>query len=522
MRIHSRYRALISAGVGLGLVLALTLGTGQAGAAAAGPPATAAQQSSAAQQPNNGNSFQDLNGFLWFYNTYFHYKFSDIEKELPQLKRDGFRILGFFSPYGGDESTCDGCDPVNFFGVSPQNGTLRDWDNLIKAAHREGMKVVAYFVNIYMDANSPYFVKAQQEYAAGDRTSPEVASFDWSATPDAPLPTVQSGPPFESSWTYSSIAHAYYWKLWFGPGFDFDLPGNQAAVARIEKFWLDTGIDGFMWDVGKQSPLTQPFDVTLPKTYTTNDKWLAGEMGDSSQAASHQSFGLTDWFNYTNDDTENDYTRIVDGSIDANGLETALENTDWARAHGDTTHAWSIWGDDAATNLVPHTYPAYPDDEAERVQEAALLAGAGILYGSAMYDQYIHWSPTLRANWDRVLQTVNANKALLPSASRTRVPAGSDPGVYAMQRTSTDGKQTALLIYNFNSTPGNVTVDLTGTGINTHQVPKDLYKGGRGSAINGASYTVSLPAYGFTMLQVSTSRFPSSPLATSSLATPAL
>jgi hypothetical protein len=111
-----------------------------------------------------------------------------------------------------------------------------------------------------------------------------------------------------------------------------------------------------------------------------------------------------------------------------------------------------------------------------------------------------------------VLETVNDNKALLPSASRTRVPAGTDPDVYAMQRTSTDGKQTALLIYNFHNTPENVTVDLTGTGINTHQIPRDLYKGGVGPVINGTSYTVSLPAYGFTMLQVSTSQLANSGL----------
>jgi hypothetical protein len=506
MRNHSRFRPLISAGAGLGLIIALTLGTGQPrGSAADLPATTTAQQTSIRQQTaNDTTSFQNLNGFLWFYNTYFHYKYSDIEKELPQLKHDGFRILGFFSPYYGDENSCDGCDPVDFYNVSPQNGTLQDWDSMVRAAHRLGMKVVAYFVNIYMDANSPYFVKAEQEYAAGDRTSREVASFDWSTTPNAPLPTVVSGPPFASSWTWSTIAQAYYWQLWFGPGFDFDLTGNRAEVAKIEEFWLSTGIDGFMWDVGKQSPLTQPFDVTIPETYTTTPKWLAGERNDSSTAATNQSFGLTDWFNFQDNDTENDYTRIVDGSIDANGLETALENVDWAREHGDTTHAWSIWGDDPAANLIPHTYPTYPDDAVERVQEAALLAGSGILYGSAMYYQYINWPPTLRANWDRVLQTVNANKALLPSASRTRVPAGSDPDVYAMQRTSTDGKQTALLIYNFHNSPANVTLDLTGTGIDTHQVPRDLYNGGVGPLINGTSFTVSLPAYGFTMLQVST------------------
>jgi hypothetical protein len=90
-----------------------------------------------------------------------------------------------------------------------------------------------------------------------------------------------------------------------------------------------------------------------------------------------------------------------------------------------------------------------------------------------------------------------------------------------MRRTSADGRQTTLLVYNFHSTPEKVTVDLTGTGINTHQVPRDLYNGGRGPAIEGTSYTVNLPAYGFEMLQVSTNRFPSG-LASTALATPAL
>ena len=96
------------------------------------------------------------------------------------------------------------------------------------------------------------------------------------------------------------------------------------------------------------------------------------------------------------------------------------------------THAWSIWGDDPNSNLM-------------RVQEAALLAGSGITYGSAMYDQYIRWSEVLKTNWEKVLQTVNANKALFPAASRTMVPTGTDPKFYAMQRTSEDGAQTAVL-----------------------------------------------------------------------------
>jgi glycosidase len=470
-----------------------------------GGAATQHEQGGDHHEPAKSSSFQNLNGFMWYYNTYFGYKFTDIKKDLPNLKRRGIRVLGFFSPYQGDPHQCDGCDPLDFYSVPPQNGTIQDWKDLVSAAHRKDMKVVAYFVNIYMDANSNFFKTAEQQYAKGDRTSREVSSFRWTTNPADPLPRLQNGPPQWSKWEYSTTAGAYYWKLWFGPGFDFDWPGSRAELDRVEKFWLDTGLDGFMWDVGRLDPAFQHHSVDLPKSYTPNEKWLTFERGGAASADAFHAFGLNAWFNYRDDDTTNDYTRIVDGTVDANGLEAGLANADHARSLGATTHTWSIWGDEEVENLIPHTYPTYPNDDVMRVQEAALLAGAGIHYGAAMYDQYIRWSPILRTNWEKVLQTVNDNEALLPSADRARVPAGSDPKAYAMRRTSEDGRQTALLIYNFNSTAANVTVDLTGTGISTrNQTPKDLYNGGKGPAINGTSYTVTLPAYGFKMLEVST------------------
>lgn len=460
-----------------------------------------AQQS---PQPQQSTSFQNLNGFMWFYNTYFGYKYNDITKDLDHLKADGIRVLGFFSPYHGDKALCDGCDPLDYYSVSPQNGTVQDWKKLVSEAHRRGVKVVSYFVNIYLDANSPYFETAEQQYARGDHTSREVSSFRWTTNPSDPLPTLRMGPPSASTWQYSPTAGAYYWKLWFGPGFDFDDPGSVAEVARIEKFWLDTGIDGFMWDVGRLDARFKPSAVDLPTSYTSNDKWLTFEVNDSVNAAAYHDFGLTSWFNYKDsfDATINDYTRVINGDVDMNGLEAALRNSDYARSVGATTYAWSISGDEEETNLIPHVYPTYPDDDVMRVQEAALLAGSGILYGSAMYDQYIRWSPTLRRNWEQVLRTVNANKALLPSGSRTRVATGPDPKTYAMRRTSEDGKQTALLVYNFNSAPTTVTVDLSDTGVDLHQLPKDLFGGGKAPKIDGPSYAVKLPAYGFTMLDV--------------------
>ncbi|MFF2848232.1 alpha-amylase family glycosyl hydrolase [Streptomyces sp. NPDC058001] len=493
----SRRSIALSGMLGLALVLPPAL------PAASAPSTVPAGRSTQHSTDSTASTdFQNLNGFMWFYNTYFDYKFKDIEKDLGDLKNRGVRVLGFFSPYNGDKNVCDGCSPSDFYSVPPQNGTMKDWKNLVAAAHRKGMKVVSYFVNIYMDEKAPYFKTAERQYAAGDRTSREVSSFHWTTDPTDPLPSLRMGPPWASTWEYSETAGAYYWKLWFGPGFDYDLAGNTAEVERIEKFWLDTGIDGFMWDVGTTDPRWKPYAVDIPTTYTTNDKWLTHERANAATAEANKAFGLTSWFNYKDSDTENDYSRIVDGTTDADGLEAALHNTDIAREAGATTYTWSIWGDDAATNLDPHIYPTYARDDVMRVQEAALLAGSGILYGAGMYDQYIRWSPKLRSNWEKVLRTVNANKALLPAADRTQVPAGDDPQAYAMRRTSENGKQTALLVYNFDDAPKKVTVNLTGTGIDTSQTPKDLYKGGKAPAIKGNSYSVTLPAYGFTILDV--------------------
>jgi hypothetical protein len=65
-----------------------------------------------------------------------------------------------------------------------------------------------------------------------------------------------------------------------------------------------------------------------------------------------------------------------------------------------------------------------------------------------------------------------------------------------------DGSVKALVILNLQGTSQSITVNLTHTDIGTSQIPVDLLTGGAGPAITSASYTVTLPAYGFTVLGV--------------------
>ena len=453
------------------------------------------------------NSFLNLNGVMWYYNTWFGNKYSDIKNDLANLQDNGINIIAFFCPYDGDKNEYDGCDPLDWYNVPPQCGTMQDFKNLTAAAHARGMKVICYFVNIYIDSSSSFFHTAEQQYATGNRSAKECATFHWTTNSEDPFPsngTFGAGnrQGFEDRWIYSSTAGAYYASIWNEAALDFNIQGAHYTSIDIEHFWLDAGMDGFMFDVARCEPIMKKLWITIPKTYTATDKWLCPEVSNITRAQNYYDYGFTCWFNYADNDQLNDYGRIINGNINADELELALANSDWAHRRNCWTYAWSIWHDDVANLDHSEPYPTYSNDDVMRVQEAALLAGAGITYGCGMYDQYLTWSSTLKTNWGKVLKTVNSNPSLLPSASRIRLATGNQT-TYAMIRTSMDGSQTALLIYNFNDAPTNVTVNLSGSGINAEQIPIDLYNGGNGPAITSLNYTVSLPAYGFKMLGVS-------------------
>jgi hypothetical protein len=433
-----------------------------------------------------GRTFQQLNGIMWFYSTASNLRFTEITSQLDELHAKGIRVLIFYAPYHGDPDHWLGCDPLDFYTTPPQNGSLEDWRGLIAAAHERGMKVTSYFVNIYIDKVSAFFTAAEAQYRSGDRTSREVSAFRWSTTGTEELPYSAAGP---SAWVHSETAGAYYWSLWEMAGFDFEHAGARAEIERIEKFWLDTGMDGFMWDAMDANPLFRELAVELPLAYTDNDKWLTFEVTNGANGEEYADFGLTSWFNFEDSDEDNDYTLIAVGSQTADGLETELQRSDYARSRGKTTQAWSVPG-------------LFADEVTMRPQEAALLAGAGILYGAQSYDEYLSWPAAARTAWEKVLVTVNANAALWPDASRDRIPTGDDPKAYAIRRTSKDGAQTAVLVYNFKATPSTVTLDLTGTPIATEQTPTNLYGADAIEPISGTTYAITLPEYGFRILEV--------------------
>lgn len=435
-----------------------------------------------------GTTFQELNGVMWFYTTANDMKYSELEAGLDDWKARGIRTLGIYSPYKGDKEQWLGAGPNDYYDVPTQNGTLADFQSLVNAAHERDMKIIAFMGFHSLDENSAFFHAAETEYAAGDRTSREVSAFHWTDDPTEATPT--PAPMGPSVWKKSEVAGAYYWGLWDNAGLDVNVPGAVTEMERAMKFWLDVGLDGFMLDSGVVDPGFRSLWVELPLGYK-QDFWLTFESTWSEEAESFDDFGLTSWFAFEDNDYANTYSLVTfpeegETLITPDELEEELGRVDQARDKGKLAHAWSL------------LERAYPDDRM-RVQEAALLAGAGILYGAPMYhESYVSWPEAVQSDWERVLATVNAHPALWPSASRERVPAGGGR-VYAMLRRAKDASERALLVYNFEDHEVNVTLTLDAAKV-PDQTPTDLYAKASSTPIAGSQYGIALPAYGFALL----------------------
>ncbi len=164
---------------------------------------------------------------------------------LVELGVDAIWISPFYrSPMAdGGYDVADPCD------VDPIFGTLADFDALLADAHERGLKVT---IDIVPNHFSDQHVWFRQALAAAPG-SPERARFIFregrGANGDQPpnnWPSMFGGP----AWTRVPDGQ-WYLHLFAAeqPDLDWTNPEVPAEFARILRFWLDRGVDGFRVDV---------------------------------------------------------------------------------------------------------------------------------------------------------------------------------------------------------------------------------------------------------------------------------
>ena len=146
-------------------------------------------------------------------------------RKLPYLKKLGVNTLWLMPIYEGP--TRHGYAPTDLFAVEKDYGTLSDYRRLIRAAHRNGMKIIFDFVANHL-SDQHRFVRA----AADNLKSPLRRWFYWQ--PDG-------------RWGYHND-----WDTLVN--LNYRTPAVRHRILEAARFWVGLGVDGFRCDVAWAVP----------------------------------------------------------------------------------------------------------------------------------------------------------------------------------------------------------------------------------------------------------------------------
>ena len=180
-------------------------------------------------QDTNGDGVGDLRGIVQRLDY------------LADLGIKGVWIAPFFTSPMADF----GYDISDYCNVDPIFGTLADFDQLLKAIHDRGLKLILDFVPNHTSDQHPWFLESRSSVTNPKR--------DWYLWRD---PAPDGGPPNNwlsnfggPGWTRDGSQYYYHSFLKQQPDVNWRNPALREAMFNVLRFWLDRGVDGFRVDV---------------------------------------------------------------------------------------------------------------------------------------------------------------------------------------------------------------------------------------------------------------------------------
>lgn len=128
-----------------------------------------------------------------------------------------------------------GYDATDYKAIDPAYGTMDDFRELIREAHRRGIKIILDIAVNHTSHEHPWFKEA--------KTSKHSKYRDWYVWRDEP-----------PSWgKWYKVGNAYYYSFFDRtmPNLNWRNPEVLAAVKDLLRFWMQQGVDGFRLDAAR-------------------------------------------------------------------------------------------------------------------------------------------------------------------------------------------------------------------------------------------------------------------------------
>ena len=205
---------------------------------------------------SDGDGFGDIKGII---------------SKLDYLSNLGVNCL-WLSPIYDSPQVDNGYDISNYYDIYPPFGTLDDAKELIKEAHKRGIRIIMDLVVNHTSDKNAWFLDAINNKESKYK---EFYIIKKGKKGGKKPPTNWTGFFSEKAWEKLPNSEDEYYLHLFAkgqPDLNWENPKLREEVKNILRFWLNMGIDGFRCDVINLISKRQTFKNSFPLPALTGHK----------------------------------------------------------------------------------------------------------------------------------------------------------------------------------------------------------------------------------------------------------
>ena len=179
---------------------------------------------------SNGDGIGDINGIcskLWY------------------LKKLGIDII-WLSPVYPSPNADNGYDISDYYGISPEFGTMEDMKKLIQECENCGINIMMDLVLNHTSDEHPWFIEAKKSVDNDYRDY-----YIWRKGKGNIAPNDMESCFGGNAWEYSEETGEYYLHFYHKkqPDLNWENEKMRTEIWNMMNYWIDMGVKGFRFDV---------------------------------------------------------------------------------------------------------------------------------------------------------------------------------------------------------------------------------------------------------------------------------